>query len=169
MSEIKAQLYAGNPLSITDEELDRLWRQPTVGFHLEVEKTRDGRSGKGWSKPALYRVFRPALRAGGELTLAENVTEETARLILDGARYLHLVSAAIRELREREGGIDKAAAEQNREDAIELECVVHVLDAAGVPTVMGKDVESGADVFYTVHGRVQAAIDGRVEAQEDAK
>lgn len=100
MSEITAQLYAGNPLSITDEELDRLWRQPTVGFHLEREITRDGQSGKVWSKPALYRVFRPALRGSDELTLAEGVTEEVSRLIIDGARYLHLVSAAIRELRE---------------------------------------------------------------------
>ncbi len=108
MSEIKSQLYAGNPLSVTDDELNRLWKQPTFGMDLKLEVTRKGRSGKGWSKPSLYRVYRPALRAGGELTLAENVTEETARLIVDGARYLHLVSAAIRELREQAPDTEKA-------------------------------------------------------------
>lgn len=107
MSEIKAQLYAGNPLSITDDELNRLWKQPTFGMHLELEMTRQGRSGKGWSKPSLYRVYRPALRADGERTLVENVTEEIARLIVDGARYLHLVSAAIRELREQAPEVEK--------------------------------------------------------------
>lgn len=92
MSEIKAQLYAGNPLSIADDELERLSFQSPFGIHAE-RRTADDIS-------TLFTVFIPSRRIGDEQVLVTNATDASSRLLIDAVKYLHLLPAAIRELRE---------------------------------------------------------------------
>lgn len=108
MSEIYAQLYDGNPLSIPEAELDRLFVAPSTEVHsLERRLTRKAVTRKIGGTPALFSVVGVVRRVGGERVIAKDVTAEVAHLIMDGAKYLHLLPAAIRELREPK---DKLAA-----------------------------------------------------------
>ena len=96
MSESKAQLYAGNPLSLTDADLNLI----EVCARYAVLEKRRTTTGGGKGKPrARYEVFRPATRGASETIVAVNLHSEVAMLIILASRYLALLPVAVRELR----------------------------------------------------------------------
>lgn len=91
MSEIRAQLYAGNPLSITDEELDLLSKYPAIGNQRpQVVDNGDD----------TFDVIGEPMRTGTSHQFLSRVSETTARIYVDGHRYLPLFAHAVRELRQ---------------------------------------------------------------------
>lgn len=104
MSVRLAQIYAGNPLSLTEEELSRIAnlseiveRNSDAFVHVRVR----GRSGKGWSKPSVVDVVLPARRVGGEKVIATFDSEVKANFFIASLKYLWLLPVAVRELRQR--------------------------------------------------------------------
>ena len=89
--EIKAQLYAGNPLSITNEELALLLKYPAIGNQRpQMVDNGDG----------TFDVLDGPNRTGAGRQHLSRVTETTARIYVDGHRFLPLFAHAVLELRE---------------------------------------------------------------------
>lgn len=100
MSKVLAQLYDGNPMSISEEDLQELAaRCDRFEGYRGAETTIVHKAGKG--RDPQVDVVVPARRAGGPLVIASFNDVLKAQLFVDALRYMDLFVAAVRELRQR--------------------------------------------------------------------
>lgn len=110
MSERLAQVYGGNPASLTEVELTQIssLSESVESFRGAFVNVRVvGKSGKGWSKPSIVDVVLPARRVGGEKIIATFDSKIKAEFFIQALNNLWLLPVAIRELRQDPALIEK--------------------------------------------------------------